>query len=172
MNALECIRLYLLPSCIAVPFQPLPGVAQQNSGPPSAGQRPERDGQHDFDFEIGTWNTHVSRLLHPLTGSTTWVEYEGTTVVRKVWNGRADLLELEAEGPAGHFQGLNLGLYNSQSQQWSLNFANRNNGTLSQPTIGEFKDGRGEFLRSGNSKWPCHLSSICYHPHHSEFVPF
>jgi len=30
-----------------------------------------RDGQHDFDFEIGTWKTHLRRRLHPLTGSTT-----------------------------------------------------------------------------------------------------
>ena len=105
----------------------------------------ERDGQHDFDFEIGTWKTHVRRLLHPLTGSTTWVEYEGTTVVRKVWNGAANVLELVADGPTGHFEGMNLRLYNPESRQWSLNFANRNSGTLGQPTIGEFKNGRGEF---------------------------
>jgi len=104
-----------------------------------------RDGQHDFDFEIGTWKTHLKRRLHPLTGSNTWVEYEGTTVVRKVWNGRANLVELIADGPAGHFEGLNLRLYNPESHQWSLNFANANAGTLTQPTIGEFKDGRGEF---------------------------
>jgi hypothetical protein len=61
-----------------------------------------RDGQHDFDFEFGTWKTHLSRLLHPLTGSKTWVEYEGTTVVRPVANGRANLVELVADGPAGH----------------------------------------------------------------------
>ncbi|HEY2976153.1 MAG TPA: hypothetical protein VGJ48_26805 [Pyrinomonadaceae bacterium] len=106
----------------------------------------ERDGQHDFDFEIGTWKTHLRRLLHPLTGSTTWVEYEGTTVVRKVWSGRANLVELEADGPAGHFEGLSLRLYNPQSRQWSLNFASSNGGTMSQPTIGGFKDGRGEFF--------------------------
>src|SRR5258708_29153885 len=41
-----------------------------------------------------------SDLLHPLTGSSTWVEYEGTTVVHKVWNGRANLVELVADGPA------------------------------------------------------------------------
>lgn len=99
-----------------------------------------------FYFEIGTWKTHLLRLLHPLTGSTTWVEYEGTTVVRKVWNGRANLIELEADGPAGHFEGLSLRLYNPQSHQWSLNFANSNGGTMSQPTIGEFKNGRGEFF--------------------------
>jgi hypothetical protein len=105
----------------------------------------ERDGQHDFDFEIGTWKTHLKRLLHPLTGSTTWVEYEGTTVVRKVWNGQANLVELEAAGPAGQFQGMSLRLYNPQSHQWSLNFANSGSGTLSVPTIGEFNNGRGEF---------------------------
>ena len=106
----------------------------------------ERGGRHDFDFEIGTWKTHLSRLVHPLTGSRTWVQYEGTTVVRKVWNGRANLVELVADGPAGHFEGLNLRLYNPQSRQWSLNFANAEGGTLSPPTIGEFKGGRGEFF--------------------------
>jgi hypothetical protein len=106
----------------------------------------ERSGQHDFDFENATWKTHLRRLLHPLTGSTTWVEYDGTTVVRKVWNGRANLLQLEADGPAGHFEGLNLRLYNPQSHQWSLNFANSKSGSLSQPTIGGFKNGRGEFF--------------------------
>src|SRR5690348_5041786 len=46
---------------------------------------------------------------------------------------------------AGHFEGLNLRLYNPQSHQWSLNFASSSGGLLSQPTIGEFKNGRGEF---------------------------
>jgi len=105
-----------------------------------------RDGQHDFDFHIGTWKTHLKRLVHPLTGSNTWVEYEGTTVVRKVWDGRANLVELKADGPAGHFEGLSLRLYNPQSHQWSLNFANASDGVLTQPTIGEFKNGRGEFF--------------------------
>jgi hypothetical protein len=106
----------------------------------------EHDGQHDFDFEIGTWKTHLWRLLDPLTGSTRWVEYEGTSIVRKIWNGRANLVELVADGPAGHFEGLNLRLYNPQSRQWSLNFASSRGGTLSPPTIGEFKNGRGEFF--------------------------
>src|SRR5215217_2565200 len=112
---------------------------------PVFAQTNQRDGQHDFDFEIGTWKTNLRRLVRPLTSSTTWVEYEGTTVVRKVWDGRANLVELKVAGPAGHFEGLSLRLYNPQSRQWSLNFANINDGTLSQPTIGEFKEGRGEF---------------------------
>ncbi len=119
MNAPKHLRAYLL-LCLIVTFQPLQGFAWSNSDASRTYlQQPlkERDGQHDFDFEIGTWKTHLRRLLHPLTGSTTWVEYEGTTIVRKVWNGRANLVELMADGPAGHFEGLNLRLYNPQSHQ-------------------------------------------------------
>jgi hypothetical protein len=149
VNTLKHISTCVFAGILVVIAQPLHGLTQQNSeaSRSSLQQTPaERDGQHDFDFEIGTWKTHLRRLVHPLTGSTTWVEYEGTSVVRKVWNGRANLLELVAEGAAGHFEGLSLRLYNPESHQWSLNFANSNSGTLSQPTIGEFKNGRGEFF--------------------------
>jgi hypothetical protein len=104
-----------------------------------------RDGQHDFDFEIGRWQTRLSRLQHPLSGSTTWVEYAGTTVVRKVWDGRANLVELDVRGPSGRLEGLSLRLYNPKARQWSLNFANSASGTLAVPAVGEFRDGRGEF---------------------------
>ena len=149
MNGLKHMRNCLLVCSLVAILQPRHGLAQQNSSPSRASlqqDRTEHDGQHDFDFEIGTWQTHLKRLVHPLTGSTTWVEYEGTTVVRKVWNGRANLVELEVDGPKGHIEALSLRLYNPQSHQWSLNFATSNGGTLSQPTIGEFKNGRGEFF--------------------------
>ncbi len=149
MSALKYIRTFFMMCSLVVILHSVQGFARQNSHASSKSLEPtpaERDGQHDFDFEIGTWKTHLKRLVHPLTGSTTWVEYEGTTVVRKVWNGRANLLELTADGPTGHFEGLNVRLYNPQSHQWSLNFSNSSGGTLSQPTIGEFKDGRGEFF--------------------------
>jgi len=106
----------------------------------------ENDGQHDFDFEIGSWKTHLWRLVNPLTGSTKWVEYEGSSVVRKIWNGGANLVELDVEGPAGHIEGLNLRLYSPQSRQWNLNFASSKGGTLSPPTIGMFENGRCEFF--------------------------
>jgi hypothetical protein len=106
----------------------------------------KRDGQHDFDFEIGVWKTHLKRLVNPLSGSSSWVELDGTTVVRKVWNGRANLAELVADSPSGRLEVLSLRLYNPQARQWSLNTANVDGGTLSQPTIGGFKDGRGEFF--------------------------
>ena len=105
-----------------------------------------RDGQHDFDFHFGHWRTHISRLEHPLTGSTTWLKYEGTLAARKVWDGRAQLEELEADGPTGHMEDALLFLYNPQSHQWSLNAAASSDGTMGQPMFGEFKNGRGEFF--------------------------
>ncbi|MHB8485207.1 MAG: hypothetical protein ACYDCM_05680 [Candidatus Acidiferrales bacterium] len=54
--------------------------------------------------------------------------------------------EIEADGPTGHWEGLTLFLYNPQAHQWSESYANSNSGILNTPTIGEFKDGRGEFL--------------------------
>lgn len=146
MRWLEPLGVCFLVCCLILVLQPLHGAAQQHSISSKPGQEPVRNGQHDFDFEIGTWKTHLKLLVHPLTGSTTWVECDGTTVVRKVWEGKANLVELEADCPSGHFEGTSLRLYNPQAHQWSLNFSNANNGTLSQPTIGEFKNGRGEFF--------------------------
>lgn len=141
-------RTYLLLGILAIAAVSLQGFAQKNpvTSPAVSPQLPgERDGQHDFDFEVGTWKTHISRLLHPLSGSTTWARYDGTTVVRKIWDGRANMLELQVDGPAGHLELASLRLYDPQSHQWSLNLANSSSGTLGMPTIGEFKDGRGEF---------------------------
>jgi hypothetical protein len=142
MNVPKNIRAYLLLCALALLFQSPRAFAQQT---PSVPPPTDNDPQHDFDFEIGTWHTHLKRLLHPLTGSTTWIEYDGTSTVRKIWNGRANLVELEVDGPAGHIEGLSLRLYNPQSHQWSLNFSSSAQGTMSIPTIGEFKNNRGEF---------------------------
>jgi hypothetical protein len=122
----------------------VPSLPAQIAQPKEPAAR-ERDGQRDFDFHIGTWKTQVKRRLRPLTGSTTWVEMNGITTVRKVWNGRANLVELVADTPNGRFEGMSLRLYNPQTRQWSLSFASSSDGTLAPPTIGEFKDGRGEF---------------------------
>jgi hypothetical protein len=144
MNTVRQMRACLLVCSVVVLGHPLHGVAQQNPASPRSTSA-ERDGQHDFDFHIGTWKTHLRRLVRPLTGSTTWVEYEGTTVVRKVLDGRANLVELEIAGPAGKIEGLSLRLYSPQARQWSLHYANIADGMLTLPAIGGFENGRGEF---------------------------
>ena len=146
---IQHIRAYLMAFTLVVVLRPLPGIAQQNSDASKTNIQhnpTERDGQHDFDFEFGSWKIHLKRLLHPLTGSTTWVEFDGTSVTRKVWDGRAQLEEFETDSPvAGHIEGLTLRLYNPQTHQWRLYWANSKNGITDPPQIGEFKNGRGEF---------------------------
>ena len=115
----------------------------------NAAQPPQvaaRDGQHDFDFNIGVWKTHIRRILDPLSGSADSIELEGTVTVRKVWDGRAQLEEIEADGPKGHWEGLTLFLYNPDAHQWSQSFASSKSGVVVSPLIGEFKNGRGELF--------------------------
>ena len=109
---------------------------------------PPRDGSRDFDFEIGSWNTHLRRRLRPLTGSNEWVEYEGKSIITKILGGKANLVALDVTGKPGRIEGLSLRLYNPESRQWSLNFSNVASGVLTPPVIGEFKKGRGEFYGS------------------------
>ncbi len=103
-----------------------------------------RDGSRDFDFNFGTWHTHIRRLLHPLTGSNAWVTYNGIVTVRKALGGAANVEEIEANGPS-HLELLNVRLFNEQSHQWSLNGASSTDGTLAAPMFGAFSGGRGVF---------------------------
>ena len=125
------------------------GPAQTDGGAPRVSSQKttsERDGQHDFDFALGSWKAHLKRLDHPLTGSKTWVEFDGTFVARKVWDGRAMIEEVELDSPGGHMEGLTLRLYNPQTHQWSIYWANSKNGAMDpSPQVGQFKNGRGEF---------------------------
>ena len=100
---------------------------------------PMRSGPHDFDWEIGTWVTHVRVRRNPLTGDAPqWVEYAGTSVVKPLLDGRANFVELSVAGAAGKIEGGSLRLYGSQSRQWSLNYANLRNGLLTSPVYGGF----------------------------------
>src|SRR5689334_13991532 len=128
------LKRSLLAVLIFVPFWSNGGAQSiPNAAKPAPQTAERRDGQHDFDFELGTWKIHLKRLLKPLTGSTTWTEFDGTTVTRKVWDGRANLEQFETDGPTGHIEGLTLRLYNPQSHQWSLYWANSKDGALGQP---------------------------------------
>jgi hypothetical protein len=120
--------------------QPAPGAAKVG-----ARKAAVRDGQRDFDFEVGTWKVRLRRLLHPLSGANEWVELEGISTVRRVWDGRANLGELEARSPTTRIEGLSLRLYNPAARQWSIYWSNSRDGSLGLPMVGRFENGRGEF---------------------------
>jgi len=114
--------------------------------PPTAATSAPRDGPHDFDWEIGRWTTQLRYLPEPLTGSNHWLDYRGTSDVRAVLGGRANLVELSVAGTAGKIEGVALRLYNPKAHQWTLNFASIRNGQLTAPVHGAFDaNGRGLF---------------------------
>ena len=107
-----------------------------------------RDGQKDFDWEIGAWTTKVKVRRNPLTGAAAdWAEYEGTSVVKPLLDGRANFVELSVAGSRGKIEGGSLRLYNPKARQWSLNYASIGGGVLTAPVFGAFDaKGSGTFF--------------------------
>jgi hypothetical protein len=137
-----CVPITSLLVAVLLP----PSFLQAQTATPAVPQAAaQRDGQHDFDFEIGSWKIHLKRRLHPLNGSNTWVEFDGTSVTRKLWQGRSQVEEFETDGAAGHIEGMTVRLYNPQTHEWRLYWANSQKGIMDVPQIGRFINGRGEF---------------------------
>ncbi len=126
-------------------------LAPASAGPdpaparPAIAAAPARDSSRDFHFLHGRWRVHNRRLLHPLTGSDAWVEFDGSSHVRPLWDGRANLEEWEADAPAGRMRAVSLHLHDPRSGEWRLHWATRDSGRVGVPAIGRFALGRGEF---------------------------
>jgi hypothetical protein len=145
-------RFLLLVALSAGPWLPLPPpmAAQAAAARVPAGLQERaapRDGQHDFDWIFGTWKAHLRKLVHPLTGSKTWVELDGRQVSKKVWDGRAILDEFTVNSPetGTRIEGVTLRLYNPETREWRIYWANSKRGIMDPPVIGRFANGRGEF---------------------------
>jgi hypothetical protein len=119
-------------------------VAAALAVPLAAGADPAHDGQHDFDFMYGKWKIKVRRLKNPLHGSKEWYEMTGTTDCHPIWGGKGNIEMGELDGPE-HMSAMMVRLYEPKSRQWSLNWVNAKYMKFDVPTIGEFKNGRGEF---------------------------
>jgi hypothetical protein len=151
MNTSNSGRISRAVAIIAVVVTPAL-VRAQTAAPANAASPPraaERDGQHDFDPLIGTWKAKLKRLEHPLSGSTAWIEFEGTQITKSIWGGRGTMDEFHVDSPSTNtrIDGLTVRLYNPKSHQWHIYWANANRGMFDPPpTIGQFKDGRGEFF--------------------------
>jgi hypothetical protein len=142
----RALRTIIAAGLICAPVAPALAAPPSASSPPAATASVQRDGSHDFDWEIGRWTTVLRYLPEPLTGSERWLDYRGTSDVRAVLGGRANLVELSVAGTAGKIEGASLRLYNPQARQWTLNFASIRNGQLTAPVHGAFEaNGRGLF---------------------------
>ncbi len=130
----------LLSAALGMAVTAVPANAVQTPAPATAAQR---DGQHDFDWEFGSWATHVRVLRNPLSGAAPdWAEFQGTSIVKPILDGRANSVELSVKNAKGAIEGVSLRLYSPQSRQWSLNYATVRGGVMTAPVYGGF-DGKG-----------------------------
>lgn len=105
-----------------------------------------RDGAHDMDFSIGKWRTEITSFKDPFSHPDQVTHMSGTKTGRPVWNGKAVIEEIEADGPNGHWEAANLFLYDPVARQWSQNYVDSSEGRLDgSPGIGEMHDGNLEF---------------------------
>jgi hypothetical protein len=121
----------------------VPATALARQAPSSAHLR---DGSHDMDFALGAWRTDVTSFKDPFDHPEAVTHMTGTKTARPVWNGKAVLEEIEADGDGGHWEAANLFLYDPAAHQWSQNYVDSSEGRLDGPPgIGGFRNGNLEF---------------------------
>jgi hypothetical protein len=106
--------------------------------------QPEQDGRADFDFFMGSWTLRNRVLREWLKGSTSWEEFGGASVARKILGGLGHIEEVTLERASGVTEELVVRLFDPQTQQWSVNEADNRTGFDPRPVIAAFKNGRIE----------------------------
>src|SRR5215217_7319769 len=98
---------------------------------PSTPEAAVENGQRSFDWEVGAWHSEVRVLADPLSESAEeWLTFAGTSEVRPLMDGRANVVEFKVQGSAGRIEALNLRLYEPQADRWSLTFVSMRDGLL------------------------------------------
>lgn len=137
---------------VALPILALaaaPALAQAQSAPTAA----LRDGAHDMDFNQGVWHTEITRFPDPFGDPSKVVRLAGTVTVKPIWNGKAWLEEIEADGRNGRWEGANLFFYDPNAHQWVQSFVNSTDGHFDAPPgIGEKRGENIEFYSTDDFK--------------------
>ena len=103
------------------------------------------DGRADFDFFVGTWDSHQRKLKQRLKGCDEWEEFRGVSVAYKILGGLGHVDEVALELLAGQVLGFTLRLFDPQTRLWSIYWSSSTQSGLGTPMVGRFVDGRGEF---------------------------
>lgn len=98
---------------------------------------------HDFDFLAGEWEVAHRRRTDFLDPDSDWVEFRGTSWCRPLFDGAANIDEIDL--PCLGAKGLTLRLFDVEREEWSLNWSSSRSGRLFPPVIGRFEGDRGEF---------------------------
>ncbi|MFF1543299.1 hypothetical protein [Streptomyces sp. NPDC058291] len=105
---------------------------------------------HDFDFLHGEWEVRHRRRTDFLDPNSTWDEFGSTSSCRPLFDGAANIDEIDM--PHLGAKGLTLRLFDRESGQWSLNWSSSRSGRLYPPVIGGFDDVEGSAGRGGSGE--------------------
>jgi hypothetical protein len=103
----------------------------------------------DFDFLLGSWTFHLSKLrdTHDLD-CTEWVEYDATCEAVSILEGlgNIDRLYVPAADDGTGFEGMTVRLYDPSDDTWRIWWvSSRSPGDIGDPVVGRFADGYGIF---------------------------
>lgn len=126
---------------------PIPAFASdQASAPVAATSAPS--GAHDFDFQFGEWRVH-HRVKRPATKD--WMEFDGTSSVRPVMGGSANVEDNRFNKASGVTRGVALRAFDQETGLWAIWWVDGRapHGPIDPPVKGRFGKGVGTFYSDG-----------------------
>ena len=100
----------------------------------------------DFDFLVGRWKVHHKRLKGRLVNCTEWEEFAGSSELRTLMDGRANVDDNVLELPAGHYRAVTLRAFDPKTRQWAIWWLDgRNPHQIDVPMVGGYHRGLGTF---------------------------
>jgi hypothetical protein len=137
------VAVLLMAAAIGIDFP----LARASHDTPKPAQVGDLSGLHDFDFFVGTWQTHSRRLKERLVGSHDWEKFDGTIRNIKLMNGLANVDDTEFDTPEGIYRGVAPRAYDPKSGLWAIWWIDGRNphGPLDPPVKGRFVHGVGTF---------------------------
>jgi hypothetical protein len=104
-------------------------------------------GADDFDFLIGDWRVSHRQRRQWLADCDEWLEFGGTTEVRKILGGQGNSDENWLDKPGGGYRATTVRTFDPAAGHWSIWwFDGRFPHRLEPPVLGRFEDGVGTFF--------------------------
>jgi hypothetical protein len=100
----------------------------------------------DFDFLVGRWRVRHRRLVERLAGATHWEEFGGSSELRTLMNGHANIDDNRIDLPGGSYRAVTLRSFDPATRRWAIWWLDgRHPHQLDVPMVGGFSGGVGTF---------------------------
>lgn len=100
----------------------------------------------DFDFWVGIWKARHCRLRERLVGCDEWIEFGGTSEVRKILDGSGIIEDNLLDLPGAPYKAASLKIFDPETQNWIIWWVDgRYPERADPPVVGGFADGVGIF---------------------------